>query len=524
MKTTAVLAAIGALSFSGTARAQGRGGVDWTTAGNDAQRSSWIRTDAKISPISMQKPGFQFLWKLKFANEARQSNSITPPALLDRYIGYRGFRSLGFIAGSSNAAFGVDTDLGRLEWERRLGPAPAPSGTSACPGGMTAAVTRPTSAAIATAPAGFGGGFGRGGPAKSGVGEPYQGAITLSQAGAPRGGRGPAGAPGAPGPPGGRGGPGAIPVGFGGFGRTPSLAYALSGDGSLYALYVSNGEDSQPPVRFLPANANAHGLIVVDNVAYAATSGSCGGADNGVWALDLATKQVVSWKAAGDVAGASGTAVGPDGVLYVATTQGELAALEPKTLKLKDSHKSTQGFASTPVVFEHKTKTLLAVAAGDGSIHLFDAASLVKPVHRSAANPDLGSPGALASWEDIGGTRWLMAAGRNAIHAWKLVERDGAPALDAGWTSREIVAPLPPMVMNGVVFAVSSGENPTSQRARRAARAVLYALDAATGKEFWSSGATITSIARGGVSGGGSQVYVATHDSTLYAFGMPIEH
>src|SRR6185312_10397978 len=74
----------------------GRGGGEWTTSGNDAQRSSWVRSDPKISKADMQKPGFAFLWKQKLATDNRQLNSLTSTVLLDRYIGYRGFRALGF--------------------------------------------------------------------------------------------------------------------------------------------------------------------------------------------------------------------------------------------------------------------------------------------------------------------------------------------------------------------------------------------------------------------------------------------
>src|SRR5215813_4613629 len=72
-----------------------RGGGDWMTSANDAQRSSWVRTDAKISKESVQKPGFELLWKAKPGNTARQLNSLTPPVLIDFYIGYKGFRALG---------------------------------------------------------------------------------------------------------------------------------------------------------------------------------------------------------------------------------------------------------------------------------------------------------------------------------------------------------------------------------------------------------------------------------------------
>jgi hypothetical protein len=93
----------------------GRGGAEWMTAGADAQRSHWIPADPKISAASLEKPGFQFFWKVKLNNEPVKLNSLTPAILMDRYIGYRGFRSLTFVGGSSNTVFGIDTDLSRVE-------------------------------------------------------------------------------------------------------------------------------------------------------------------------------------------------------------------------------------------------------------------------------------------------------------------------------------------------------------------------------------------------------------------------
>ena len=43
------------------------------------------------------------------------------------------------------------------------------------------------------------------------------------------------------------------------------------------SMHLSNGADYKPPVKFLPPNANANGLIVIDNVAYVVT-------DGGLWA------------------------------------------------------------------------------------------------------------------------------------------------------------------------------------------------------------------------------------------------
>jgi outer membrane protein assembly factor BamB len=116
--------------------------------------------------------------------------------------------------------------------------------------------------------------------------------------------------------------------------------------------------------------------------------------------------------------------------------------------------------------------------------------------------------------------------------AYKLVDQNGTMGLQAVWASRDMLSPAPPTIVNGVVFAISTGEYRSgdsqltaAQRAQRAKPAVLYALDAASGKELWSSGNTISSFVRGvGPSAGDGQVYVVTYDGTVYAFGIPLEH
>ncbi|MGC2257533.1 MAG: hypothetical protein WA594_04465, partial [Candidatus Sulfotelmatobacter sp.] len=77
--------------------------------------------------------------------------------------------------------------------------------------------------------------------------------------------------------------------------------------------------------------------------------------------------------------------------------------------------------------------------------------------------------------------------------------------------------PAPPAIANGVVFALDGGGG--------SSHATLYALDAATGKELYSSGdaiGTYTHLA--GMSIGDGHVFFTTHDNTLYSFGIPLEH
>src|SRR5436305_920766 len=113
----------------------------------------------------------------------------------------------------------------------------------------------------------------------------------------------------------------------------PELLHAISSDGLLHAMYVSNGEEPALPLKFLPPHANVTSLSIVDGVPYAATSHNCGGVPDGFWALDPESKTVANWK--GAPAGSGDIAFGPSGA-YV-TSQNELVALEPKTLTKKAS-------------------------------------------------------------------------------------------------------------------------------------------------------------------------------------------
>ena len=535
---------IGCALLGASAAYAQRGLGDWTTGGFDAQRSHWLRNDAKISTDSMRKPGFELEWKLNLNDPPRRQSFLTPPALFDFYIGYRGFRSLGFVGNSANTVTGIDTDLARIEWKRDFDIRPPAGASILCPGGMTSGVTRPTS--IGYPPIRGGAGAGRGNPAKSDVGAPFEGAVTLKRVPPPR--------------------PVPVPAPAGSaasttrrvsappnpFAARAQYVHALTSDGRFHSLYVSNGEEPQPAVQFLPPNAYAQGLIVFDGMAYVSTTNSCGGGENGVWALDLESKKVSHWKSEGSgVAGSAGPVAGPDGTVYV-SAGGELVALEERTLKPKASYTiGGQQFTSSPVVFDFKGKDLIAATANDGRLHLMDAAALSTPLAKTASfsSADFAT-GALASWQDPAGTRWILvpAAGatasgagfrttngdvkNGAIVAWKVVEQNGAPTLQPGWVSRDMTSPLTPIVVNGVIFAVSTGEfrpgDPKvtdADRSRRSFPAILYALDAIDGKELWNSGSTIsTFVTRGGMAAGGSRVYIASQDGTQYTFGFPIEH
>jgi hypothetical protein len=531
-----------ALAIAGFAAAQGRGGGAWTTEGSDAQRTSSVATDPKISVSAMETPGFKFLWKVQARNQARQGASLSQALTLDRYIGYRGFRSYAFFGGTSDNAVTLDTDLGRIEWSRHFDAPAGPAGTAACPGGMTAGVSRPTTLnEAAAAGGGFGGGRGRGGGAQSAVGEPGAGAVqveaALANAGG-RGGRGRAGGRGASGRGGGAARGGARPGPFPG-----NSLFAVTGDGMLHTVLISNGEDSGPPIRFLPATANATGLIFTENDVFAATRNNCGGVPNGVWAMNLTDKTVRTWKSNGG--SVVGTAFTPEGTIFASTGDGEysatsysdsVVALDPQDLHMTDHFSPGKSeFTSGPVIFNQGGRDLVAVANKDGKIYLLDAKSLGGADHKTplAVSSAAGNviTGDLSTFE-AGGTRWILApiaGGLNSathfasmngnvtngtVAAFKVVDQSGKPALEPAWVSRDLTNPLTALIINGVVFATSGGnaQHP----------AVLYALDGSSGKEFWNSGTTMTSYSRAPISGGGSQLYLSTADSTIYTFGFEL--
>ena len=217
-------------------------------------------------------------------------------------------------------------------------------------------------------------------------------------------------------------------------------------------------------------------------------------------------------------------------------------SLEPKTLKQKDWFSpGATPFTSAPVVFAFNGKDLIVAANKDGRLYVLDGAAIggsnhMTPLSKSSPfSTGAGDTTGVAAWVDAAGTRWIAASSdgapkadtkfpmangavtKGSIAAFTVVDQNGTPTLQPQWVSRDLASPVTPVVVNGVVFAVASG-------AQRSPNAVLYALDAATGKDLWNSGNTITSYVRGvGPSAGDSQVYVVTADGTLYAFGMPAD-
>jgi outer membrane protein assembly factor BamB len=329
----------------------------------------------------------------------------------------------------------------------------------------------------------------------------------------------------------------------------PNSVVAIGTDGYAHVYNVQNGSEWMPAIEFLPPNARLAGApILVDNVLYAPIAAGCGAAKSGLWAVDLASqdKKVVNWQVGrGSIAGSSGPALGTDGSIYLTTDAGALAALEPKTLRLKQTASlPAGGFSSSPVIFQFKGREFVAASSDDGKIYAFEASAFVGATPATAAGVSkqyAGAPrqaSALTAWQDSDGTPWILVVlgkpvpgdftitngvvSNGTIAAFKVIEQGSGIAIEPVWTARDLLSPLTPIVVNGVVFALSSGASAGPRSGSSTTPAVLYALDGRSGKTLWSSGNTVTAPAHGGgLVATAGQIYFVTRDGTLWAFGMP---
>lgn len=150
-----------------------------------------------------------------------------------------------------------------------------------------------------------------------------------------------------------------------------------------------------------------------------------------------------------------------------------------------------------------------------------DGKPVLEPVWMSG---DLDSPGMPVA---AGGVVWVIATGDRARDAFRQ-NVGGAPGAGPGRSSGQ-----PPRTrVGGPENQVKPGE-PGAERAaawltsqnepggRDVANAVLYALDAETGKEIYSSKASIDSWSHyGGIALAGGRIYLSTYDARVFAFGL----
>jgi hypothetical protein len=518
-----VVAAIAAAA----ALAQMNRTLDWVTFGADPQRTGWAKGETRITKDGVKN--FQLLWKLKLPGAA----TLTPPVIVGNLISYRGFKELAFVGANADRLFVLNADLGRMFFDKQLtysSDIPRANDPAwPCGEGSTAMAILPR------APERIPGRGPRRAPDRAAARAPRANAYS------------------------------------GGFGSA-RLVLVLGSDGRLHRLNTANGDEPFPPVHFLPPNARPAALNMMGETVYTTTSQGCGAVPDAVWAINLADEanaRVATYRSNdGGFWGLGGVAIGTDGTVY-AQTAAKLLALSGADLTPKHefippnldsaSRKNVGMNAATPVVFPYNGRDVVVASGGDGRLYVLDAdaTELSRTAPVSLPDPDAvdrGIYGSLASWETAAGTRWVLAsvwgplsadlgvkqtngaAANGSIVAFRVEDRDGKPVLTPAWTSRDMHSPLPPVIANGVVFGLSAGEftrevkpawngHTVEERPKPSTHAVLYALDAGTGEELFSSGNSVTAPAvLTGLSAANGQAYFGTADGTFYAFGLYMEH
>ncbi|MDE1177480.1 MAG: hypothetical protein PW789_12890 [Edaphobacter sp.] len=485
---------------------------NWSTNRNDAGRAGVQKAETTITKESLAKD-FKFLWKLKLGKETGALRSYSEPLLIFRLINSKGFKDF-VIWSDTQTVYAVDSELGSMLWEKHYDAAPA-----ACAASSVAMSMEPPLV------------INFGARRVPGQRPPtQQGPLAVNERRV------------------------GVAAGGGGFGLKG--IYVLTADGYLHEQVITTGVDFAPPVKFVPGAVGVtKGLGLGGKVMYTTTAAPCAGAKNALYAMDMtsASYPVSTYDAKGV---ALLTTMGPtlgDGLAYVVTGKGvsdetagvhanSVIALTPDA-KVKAWYDAGGALRSvTPVAFAYQGKKLLAAPGKGGSLVLLDAEMPGGDDHHTvlaettAIGGAVGASDALSVWQDASsGTTWLFAsvhgavgaatkfstsygaATHGSIVAFKIEESGGKLSLTPQWMTKDMVNPAPPVIANGMVIALAQGSP--------AMPAKLLVLDAANGKELYTSGKTIPTYAQGaGLSVGDGHVFFVTHEHTLYSFGIGIEH
>jgi outer membrane protein assembly factor BamB len=492
---------------------------DWPTDGGNPQRTNWQKDETILTKDNVGR--LKILWKIKLDNAPRQMHSLFPPLIIDQVATRNGKRQIALEAGVSDNLYAIDVEEGEVIWKKHFDyPPPARSGRPTdplCPGGQTATpvIGPPDASGVRTV------------YALAGDGELH--ALNLAT-----------GAEVAP----------PIP-----FGYPNAKAYALNLWKNVIFTTTSQGCAGNPNQMWAIDLTDPLRRVMVFNPR-----------SGGLW-------------------GRTGAAIDSSGVAWAPTGDGlyDLQAqrygngligvkVDSNELKLKDWYipsnwawmsKRDLDMQVTPAIFNYKGRELMVTGSKECRVYLLDTKSAGSDNHQTPlyrtpllCNEEVnfasaGIWGSMASWEDSNGMRWVLTPfwgpvhpdfkppasyGRvkhGAIVAFRLEEKSGKLQLVPAWMSRDMIQAEPPVIANGVVFAYGSGENTTQAypdrglndssplRIKASTHATLYALDAATGRELYSSGDQIESFAHfTGLSVANGRVYLGTYDSVLYCFGL----
>ena len=515
---SAVVAAVGLSAQNGVL-------TDWLTDGGDNQRTGWQRNETTLTKSNVKN--LKVLWKIQTGNQVRALHSLMPVLIVGRLDTPNGPRQVGIVNGISDNLYGFDVEAGKIIWQKHW-TYPAPTS-----GGPQIASTSPDPAHL---------GFLR-----------------------------PGGSSDTPviGPPDAQG-------------RRP--VYFVTGDGMLHIVNAADGTDLQPPYMFHPGKGWS--LNLVGNVLWMANTYA--GITIAAVRLDDPQHKVMTFNAgSGGAWGRRGAAIDSTGTAWTTTGDGiyDPTSDPPRyanslvgvhivgdELKLKSYftprnwewlRKRDLDPNNTPTLFTYKGRELMAASGKECRVFILDPRDAGGPDHQTPLYKtelfcneevdfqDAGSWGAMSTWEDSVGTRWILAPFWGPVHskfkfevnhgpvsgggvaAFKLRDRNGKYELSPTWVSADMKRGEPVVIANGMVFGYGSGvetkqswpdiglQFDSSIRAAKSTHATLYVLDAQTGDPLYSSGEQITSFSHfSGLSVANGRVYLGTYDGTLYCFGL----
>jgi outer membrane protein assembly factor BamB len=506
-----ILLAAGLLAYS----------ADWLQDGGDSMRTNWQKDEHLISTSTAKN--IKLLWKTKLDNQVRAMHSLLPPLVIERVNTPSGPKQLVIQAGVSDNVFALDADTGKLVWSHHFDSTfkdnPGGRGPSVlCPGGMTANVV-----------IGPGAGAGK----YIIYAASWDGRLHKVDAGT--------------------GDELVAPMKF------------MPPNGKPYALNLFNNSIYTHSAQGCGGNPNnVYIYDLATNIV-----GSWGPAGGGMWGRSgpAISKEGVLYTGTGDGRWDPENGIYGNGIIGVKQNP------KTKNAELVDYYgpsnaewlqKRDLDMQVTPVIFPYKGHEYAVDASKECRLYFMDTASIGGDDHRTPTYrtplicneivdfAEAGIWGSLASWLDPKGTRWVLTpfwgakhpkfkapieygeVKKGAIAAFKVeTNAAGKVWLNPAWISRDMNQAEPPIIANGTVVAYGGGEN-TSQaypdvgldfrperRIPLSTHAVLYVLDAQTGKELWNSGKEIATFNHfSGLAVANGKIYINTYDGTLYCFGI----
>ncbi len=497
--------------------------ADWPTFGHDPQRSGWASEEKSITPENVQ--GLELKWKTKVENEPRSLTALTAPVVASGVTSMKGEKTLVYVAGSANHFFALDASDGSVVWSRTFEShvLPKDEGMWLCPNGINATPTIDRSANTIYEIAVDGRLFGM----ELGTGDITFGPVQFVPAYSKNW---------------------SLNL-FGGVIYTTLSQGCAGAQSGIYSMDVRN---PMQPVK--------NDLFVAKQ--FGAGIWGRGGAVVGKNGRIYASAGDGNLNPSGHEYGSAVIGVGP-GKLDVADyfTPPDFREVNVFDLDLA---------AASPAWFSDGKRNLVAAGGKEGTIYLLDADSLGGPNHQTGlytarltndqqSYEGEGIWGGFSAWQDNTGQSWVYAPTwgpvskdlpkfpatsgeitHGSVMAFKVIPNQATqePTLAPAWISRDMDVPEPVAIANGVVFVVSTGEKreqtegakviykkhrllTDAERAASTHHAILYALDATSGKVLYDSGNNITTwVHFSGLAVNEGRVYAVDHDSQIYCFGL----